>query len=135
MKKILTIIISICVIFSIIGLLPVHGEAEIYDSVIRLHVVANSDSDEDQYLKLSVRDRIIQMTQVLGSDCKSIDDAKKVICEHLDDIRVCAENEIQQLGYDYSVEVRLSEEDYPTKTYTSLCFPSGKYLFLDLNVG
>ncbi len=135
MKKILTMIISICVIFILIGLLPVHGEAEVYDSVIRLHVIANSDSDEDQALKLSVRDRIIEMTKEIGSGCTSLEDAEKVMREHLDDIRACADNEVKRLGYNYSVEVRLGEEEYPTKTYASLCFPSGKYLSLQILIG
>lgn len=135
MKKLLTLIISVCVIFTLIGLLPVHGEAEIYDSVIRLHVVANSDTDEDQQLKLAVRDKVIELSKQLEIGVESIDTAKELLAENLESIADVASEEISRLGFDYPVEVRLSEEEYPTKTYASLCFPSGKYLSLQVLIG
>ncbi|MBO7310480.1 MAG: stage II sporulation protein R [Clostridia bacterium] len=135
MKKIITLILCICLVFIFIGLLPVHGEAEIYDNVLRLHVVANSDSEEDQALKLNVRDKIIELSNTLCVDCKSIDDAKKIISQNINSFLLCAEEEVARQGYDYSIEIRLSEENYPTKTYASLCFPSGKYLSLQVLIG
>ena len=60
MQKSTTIIAIICCLFLFFGLMPIHGESEIYDSVLRLHVIANSDSQEDQELKLKVRDAILE---------------------------------------------------------------------------
>ena len=54
MKKILSLCISVLIVFIFLGVMPVHGEAEIYDNVIRLHVIANSNSEEDQQLKVQV---------------------------------------------------------------------------------
>lgn len=135
MKKILTLIVSVCLVFVIIGLLPVHGEAEIYDSVLRLHVLANSDSEEDQALKLCVRDKIIALANELCADCTTLEETQAVIARSLDAIRICAEEEIAREGYSYTVEIRLCHEEYPTKTYASLCFPSGEYLSLQVRIG
>ena len=135
MKKILTLIICACLIFITVGLLPVHGEAEIYDSVIRLHVVANSDSEADQALKLCVRDAILKQNALLLSEGATIEQAKKELESKLDTIQSIAKEEIQRLGFSYNVEVRLCEEQYPTKSYGALCFPSGEYLSLQVLIG
>ncbi len=135
MKKILTFTVTLCLIFALIGLLPVHGEDSIYDSVMRLHVVANSDSESDQALKLSVRDAILARTDLISADCETIEEAKAHTLANIEKIRECAKAEIERLGYSYDVEVRLCEEEYPRKTYGSLCFPSGKYLSLQVLIG
>lgn len=135
MKKILALIICICLVFLLTGLLPVHGEAEIYDSVLRLHVLANSDSDEDQALKLCVRDRVTALVGELCADCQTLEETRAVLEENLDAVGNVAEQEILSQGFDYPTEVRLCEEEYPQKTYASLCFPSGKYLSLQVRIG
>ncbi|MBE6577093.1 MAG: stage II sporulation protein R [Ruminococcaceae bacterium] len=135
MKKILTFVITVCLIISIIGLMPVHGEEKIYDSVMRLHVIANSDSNEDQALKLCVRDAILSRSDLISADCADLEEAKERTLANLEEIQKCAKAEVERLGYSYEVEVRLCEEDYPTKTYGSLCFPSGKYLSLQVLIG
>ena len=135
MKKILTLCVCVCLIFIILSVLPIHGEAQIYDSVLRLHVVANSDSEEDQALKLAVRDRVIEIASEIGAECQTLEEARAVMTEALDLIADAAIDEITAHGYDYPVEVCLGEEEYPTKTYASLCFPSGKYLSLQVRIG
>lgn len=135
MKKILTLIICICLIFVIVGLLPVHGEAEIYDSVIRLHVVASSDSEADQALKLCVRDAILKENAVTVAEAQTVEQARAALENRLDKIKSIAEAEIERLGYSYDVTVRLCEEEYPQKSYGALCFPSGKYLSLQVLIG
>ena len=135
MKKILTLCVCICLVFVLLGLLPVHGEARIYDSVLRLHVVANSDSEEDQALKLRVRDRVIDIANKVCADCDTVEDARTVITAHLEDIADAAADEIKSQGYRYDVEVSLGKEQYPRKTYASLCFPSGEYLSLQVRIG
>ena len=70
-KKILTLSIISAMLLLAIGLLPVHGEEEIYNKVVRLHVLANSDSEEDQAVKLKVRDAILEVTVPLLQNCKT----------------------------------------------------------------
>ena len=135
MKKILTLVLCLSLVFAISGLLPVHGEAEIYDKVLRLHVVANSDSDEDQALKLAVRDAVIESQRLICADCKNVEEARAVLSSRLGEIKQCAMEEIQRQGYDYPVRVILGNETYPTKNYGSLCFPSGEYLSLRVLIG
>ena len=88
--------------------------------------MANSDTDEDQQLKLAVRDKVIELSKQLEIGVESIDTAKELLAENLESIADVASEEISRLGFDYPVEVCLSEEEYPTKTYASLCFPEGK---------
>ena len=135
MKKGITVVVCICALILVIGLLPVHGEVDIYKDVLRLHVVANSDSEEDQALKLAVRDKIILMSTELGKGATSIEDAEAIISANLTDIRECAQKEVYEKGYNYPVEVQLVREEYPTKNYASLCFPSGEYLSLQVLIG
>ena len=76
-KRILTATLMLCAVLLVVGLLPVHGEADIYDTVVRLHVIANSDSEEDQALKLKVRDAVLQITTPLLSTCSTQEEAKE----------------------------------------------------------
>ena len=79
MKNLLTVIALIAFIFIFVGLMPVHGEAEVYDSVLRLHVLANSDTDEDQALKLRVRDTVLSESASIMEDCRTREDAIEAI--------------------------------------------------------
>lgn len=115
--------------------LPVHGEEEIYDSVIRLHVLANSDGEEDQQLKLKVRDTVLAFTQEQLQGAETRDEAREVLQRQLDEIAAQATETIRAEGYPYSVRVTLGEEDYPTRNYESFCFPSGRYLSLRVMIG
>ncbi len=135
MKKLLALILIVCITVLTLSILPVHGEEEIYDSVLRLHVLANSDSESDQALKLAVRDKIITMTRELGSECKTLDEVCAQVQNNLEDICDVALEVIREWGYDYSVEVSLGRESYPRRTYESLCFPAGEYLSLQVKIG
>lgn len=135
MKKILILSICVCLLFLTLSVMPVHGEAEIYDGVLRLHVLANSDSEEDQALKLLVRDRVIELTRVLTRDCESIEDTRAVVTDSLSLIANVAGQTVAENGYAYDVEVSIGREEYPRKTYASLCFPSGEYLSLQVRIG
>lgn len=135
MKKSLILVLSICMVFLIIGLLPVHGEAEIYDSVLRLHILANSDSDEDQALKLKVRDAILAEGGELFRDCRDLQEATDAVEKKREKLLEIARRTIADEGYDYPVELKLSEEEYPIRTYGAVCFPSGRYLSLQILIG
>lgn len=135
MKILLTLSICVCVTFILLSFLPVHGESEIYSSVLRLHVLANSDSDEDQALKLKVRDTVLEKSAELTVGCASIKDAEKILCGSKDEIREAAQARVLAEGYEYPVSVELGIEEYPTRRYDSLCFPSGEYLSLRVKIG
>ena len=135
MKNLLAVGVCIAVLIVTIGFMPIHGESEIYDSVIRLHVVANSDSKEDQSLKLSVRDAVLEESAELIRDCATREDAALAIQSNLDLFERTAAEVIEKEGYNYPVSVRLENEDYPSKNYESVCFPSGNYLSLQILIG
>ena len=137
MKKLLAFGVSIVAIFIFLGLMPVHGEADIYDNVIRLHVVANSDSEEDQTLKLKVRDSVLSVVSDMceKNDCKNLQEARSVVEAHIDEIRAVAEERIAAEGYNYPVKVLLGEENYPTRNYEELAFPAGRYISLQVKIG
>lgn len=135
MQKSTTIIAIICCLFLFLGLMPVHGESEIYDSVLRLHVVANSDSEEDQALKLKVRDAILDHSSSLFGESKTRDEAICAVRANIKQIEKIAAETVKSEGYSYSVSVDIGEEEYPTKSYESFCFPSGSYMSLRIVIG
>jgi len=120
--------------------MPVNGEQKIYQSLIRLHVLANSDSEEDQDLKLEVRDYILGDIAALTENCTDANEAAEKIQDSLKDIELKAKDFINQKGYDYKIKAVLSEEAYPERTYEdsngeSFTFPSGKYQSMIITIG
>ena len=134
-KRILIVFFTICSVLLFLGTLPIRGEAKVYDSVVRLHVLANSDSEEDQALKLKVRDALLERTAPLLSPCTSREEACAALEAHMDELQQIAEEIIRAEGYDYPVTILLGEEEYPEKNYDSVCFPSGKYTSLRVCIG
>lgn len=134
-KKILIGTLVLCSILLFIGLFPIHGEAQIYDSVVRLHVLANSDSEEDQALKLAVRDAVLEITAPLLQGCTERERAIALLEESMPRIQEVAEKVIAQAGKDDRVRLELGLEDYPQKNYQSFCFPAGEYLSLRVCIG
>ena len=134
-KKLLNATIIVFALLITFALLPVHGEAAVYDTVVRLHVLANSDSEEDQALKLRVRDAVLAVTAPLVQDCKSQEEAQNVILHNTDAIQRAAEEIIRSEGRSDSVSVELGMEEYPEKSYDGICFPSGEYLSLRVCIG
>ncbi len=116
-------------------LFPVHGEAEIYDTVVRLHVLANSDSEEDQQLKLKVRDEIIGIITPAVSECDSQEAAIAAIGSVMNEIEQKALQTVKDNGYDYDISVTVGREYYPTKDYESCSFPEGEYVSLKVCIG
>lgn len=117
------------------GLMPVHGEDEIYDAVIRLHVLANSDTAEDQALKLEVRDAVLEVTAPLLEGCTDRAEAAALLESGMGDIQAAAEQVIDDAGRTDAVTMLLNEEDYPERNYDSFCFPAGSYLSLRVCIG
>ena len=134
-RCLLTFSISVLIAVIFLGLLPVHGESEIYDSVVRLHVLANSDSTEDQELKLKVRDYVLIECSEIVEGAQTREEAEILLRGSLERIEAVAEAVIEMSGYDYPVMVELGLEEYPTRDYESICFPSGTYTSLRVCIG
>lgn len=135
MKKIAILCAVALVSLSLLSFLPVHGEAEIYDSVLRLHVIANSDSELDQSLKLKVRDSVALLVADLTADCESLDSTCARVAENLDRIERVARQTLDENGCSLPVTAELGLEKYPTKSYESVCFPAGEYRSLQIKIG
>lgn len=118
------------------------------EDFIRLHVVANSDSEQDQALKLKVRDRLLEEINndlarqaVVGAAAGEekvsldIDESRVYIRENLDDIQSAAEQIVRDEGYDYSVRAEFCVSWIPEKTYGSVTFPAGNYEALKILIG
>lgn len=134
-KRILTLSIVAAVCLLAIGLLPVHGEEEIYDKVVRLHVLANSDSEKDQAIKLKVRDAILEVTVPLLENCQSKEEAVLLLEENQPFLIATAQTVLQENGFEDAVSIEMGLEDYPTRTYDSLCFPAGEYISMRVSLG
>ena len=104
------------------------------DTIIRLHVVANSDSEEDQALKLEVRDCVLEMTAILNMG-NNAQQAQTVIKANLDEIETAVQKMVHEKGYDYPVKVSLGVEDFDTRVYDTFSLPAGSYTSLRVTIG
>lgn len=109
--------------------------AHISESVVRLHILANSDNSEDQQLKLTVRDGIASYMQLLLGNSKSAEESKLIIGENLENIKNEAEKIIKKQGYTYSITTDLDESLFPRKSYSDVTLPKGKYCALKITIG
>ncbi len=108
---------------------------EIAEKVIRFHVLANSDTQEDQNLKLKVRDAVGSYMQPRLKGISDIETSRRVIQKNLLGITKLAEGIIAQEGYTYEIEASLAVTDFPEKTYGNYTFPAGKYEALEVVIG
>ena len=103
--------------------------------VFRLHVIANSDTEKDQELKLKVKTRIVEyLKEILGEDA-GLEETKEAVLTHLTEIEQEAENIIEEQGFDYPVEVVVEKTYFPEKTYGDCTFPAGEYEALKVKIG
>lgn len=105
------------------------------DEIIRLHVIANSDSEEDQQLKLKVKETIVTYLRGEMSRAVSVSDARQVIKDHIPDIEEIAKEKIEMEGYSYDVEAALGQSYFPIKEYGDMTFPAGDYEALRVKIG
>lgn len=135
MKK---IVLTVCTAFFVSVSLMCNmqrTEAALTGGVIRLHVRANSDSADDQALKLKVRDRIIADTGKIFANETSIADARDAVGKNLEKIKKSAEDEIRKNGYNYPVRVSFGKSDFPQKIYNDITMPAGTYEALIVEIG
>lgn len=103
--------------------------------VVRFHVLANSDSEQDQELKLKVRDQVGGYISELLKDAGSREETMEILEAHIGDIERVAAQEIRCQGYSYDVTASLEQEDFPVKTYGRYHLPAGEYTSLQIRIG
>lgn len=105
------------------------------DKLIRFHVIANSDSDKDQKLKLKVRDEVISYLQPKLENSNSIEESEKIIKNEYKTLENISKKVISKNGYNYTVKVGLEYSNFPAKQYSSVVLPAGKYKALRIIIG
>ncbi len=108
---------------------------DIANSVFRLHVIANSDSEEDQNLKYIVRDNLLNYMNSICGNCTSKEEAIKLVLENKDYFEEIAIQTIQEQGYNYSVKINIDNFEFPTKNYGDISLPAGYYDALRVEIG
>lgn len=103
------------------------SQQSIAAKLIRFHVLANSDSVEDQALKLKVRDMVLAYISPKLAECKSVKESRAVLKENNDNIKKIAQAVVYQKGYTYSVKTELGKVQFPVKEYGTIVLPEGEY--------
>ncbi|MBQ8175539.1 MAG: stage II sporulation protein R [Oscillospiraceae bacterium] len=137
MKKIeLAMLIGMIIAVFSTGMCSFAEEYEdITDTVFRLHILANSDSDEDQQLKLKVRDAVLEECSYLFENCKNAEESASVAEENMDFINSVAQRTVDESGKDYSVKCEVAEMHFDTRIYESVTMPAGDYSALRITIG
>ena len=105
------------------------------DEIIRFHIRANSDKEEDQALKLKIRDEILKEMNDKFRDTKSIGESRRIIKDNMEEMKYITERVIEEEGRDYNVAVTLGQDNFPTRKYGNLVLPSGEYETLLIILG
>lgn len=133
-----------CILLALLLFLYVFISAQSYvtavstdlsDAVFRLHVIANSNTDEDQALKLKVRDSLLEYMNEICSNCSTKDEAIFIATQHKDEFQKIAEQTITDNGYNYSVKINIDNFYFPTKNYGDISLPAGIYDALRVEIG
>lgn len=135
-KRTFIILILLCIFILISAISYVNAvSTDISNSVFRLHVIANSDSNEDQNLKYKVRDAVLEYMNSISIDCSSKSEVIELANEHKDDFYQIAKQVILDNGYNYDVDIKIGNFDFPTKHYGDISFPAGNYDALRIEIG
>ncbi|MGN0501139.1 MAG: stage II sporulation protein R [Ruminococcus sp.] len=130
---------SLCIAFVltvIYSVIPFQAECEqISNEVFRLHILANSDSEEDQSLKLRVRDSLLRYTDRLFSEAENSDEAERIARDNLESLRAVAQREVYANGYDYQVKAEVVNMYFNTRYYERYTMPAGMYDALRITIG
>lgn len=110
-------------------------QQELAGSVIRFHVIANSDSEADQALKLAVRDRVLEQAESLYPEGATLEEAQAALEGHLNLLAAAGREVVEEQGYDYPVAAALEDCWFPTKEYEGFALPAGTYTALRVTIG
>lgn len=140
--RLVILILSLITIISIMSV-TIKSEADKINNIsenykeklIRFHVIANSDTEEDQELKLKVRDEVISYLQPKLENSSSIEESEKIITSEYDNLQSISRKTILDNGYDYDVKVGIEYSNFPTKQYSNVVLPAGEYKALKVVIG
>lgn len=136
MNKLTISILLSLIMCSIVSFISNAREVDMMtDKLIRIHVIANSDSEEDQELKLKVRDSVLEAASEIFADCKSKDEAMEAIRNNLDMFTEVAEGSVKLNGNEYAVSCTLAEEEFDKRVYDDFTLPAGEYDSLCIRIG
>ena len=140
MKKFLKHFFIIFILISIYFYICAYSYAinvsnDLSNSVFRLHIIANSDSNEDQNLKYLVRDKLLDYMNSLCMNCISKKDVIKIATEHQNDFKTIVDETIKSQGFSYSSNINIGNFEFPTKSYGDIIFPNGYYDALKVEIG
>lgn len=136
MKRLVRSMITGLIITLVFTLVPFEGECrEISNNVFRVHILANSDSEEDQNLKLQVRDALIQRAEPLLNGVKTKEDAMKIVSENVELLQNTASEVIYSQGFDYPVSLSVTNMYFTTRYYGDVTMPGGFYDALRVEIG
>jgi stage II sporulation protein R len=139
-------IFIVCIVAAVITtgiLMHLYGEAvdgqqkqrAIAEQIIRLHVIANSDSEEDQEVKMKVKETVLTYLRGEMQDASTVEEARQSIRNHLPQIEEIAREKLQNEGYSYEVTANLEDCYFPVKEYGDMTFPAGEYEALRVKLG
>ena len=128
-----TALVLACCLFC--GFIPSEEEMDIYENTVRLHVIANSDSEHDQSVKLSVRDSVLCELNVLLAEAQTQEEATEIIECNLDHLRTVCNETLEALGEEPNAELYFKQEKYPTRHYENISLPAGVYQSLQIKLG
>lgn len=139
-KKLLRIEISLLIALIICGVLNINAFSQqcesIREKMLRMHVIANSDSEEDQQLKLKVRDAVLLAGEKVFDGSITATEAKEKITPHIDYLENVALDTIKNEGFDYGVEITVENEYFNTRTYDNIVtLPAGYYNAIKVIIG
>ena len=129
-NTLLTLVLTLTV-----AILPTDKDAAIYDDTLRLHILANSDSEVDQAVKYKIRDRILEKYGKTLKESESFEDAEARIEGIIPEIESDVDTWLKEAGYSYTSEVTLSVEWYDTREYDDFALPKGYYTSLRVMLG
>lgn len=138
MKKYIFPVASVIIIFLYVWMVVLGNDPlqpAIASKILRFHVLANSDSPEDQAVKEKVRDAIGTYLKPMLEEAGSLGETKQIVDDNLDIIVEVAKATLEAEGYDYEVRAHLTVTDFPEKSYGAYTFPKGEYEALQITIG
>ena len=117
------------------GAVALHTQSQLAEKVVRLHVLANSDSEEDQALKLKVRDTVTETAAGLFDTAANAGEALAIAEESLPEILAAAQQRVYDEGYDYPVGAEMTRMYFTTRTYETGTLPAGMYDAVRITIG
>lgn len=136
MKLIVKSLCTAFIIAVIYSVIPFQAQCEnISNDVFRLHVLANSDSEYDQSIKLKVRDKVLEYSEDMFKNAASKEQAESLTAENLTNIEQIANNELKRLGCNYTAKAEIKNMYFATREYSAYTLPSGMYDALRITLG